>query len=103
MVRRIKSPQGCKVLQILMSPTVGRDYLEQNVTIPVIDSLYRSLTKQDQLYLTGDEMFLEHILDDEDKLSPTSATGWNVYCETDKASKATVPATDLITNSNGFT
>jgi hypothetical protein len=68
MVRRIKSPQGCKVLQILMSPTVAGDYLEQKVTIPVIDSFYRSLTKQDKLYVTRDEVFLEHILDDEDKL-----------------------------------
>ena len=76
-----------------------RDNLEENVTAPVLDSLYNSLTAQDQLYLAGDEMFLEHILDDEDKLSPTSVSGWNVYSETDKDSKGNVhPRTKLRTD-----
>jgi len=48
--------------------------------------------------LTGDEMFLEHILDDEGDLNPTSESGWNIYCKTDRASKATVADSKLRTD-----
>jgi hypothetical protein len=47
-----QNPKGMYSFAIFYE-TDTRDNLEQNVTAPVLDSLYKALTKEDKLYLTG--------------------------------------------------
>lgn len=79
----------------------SRDNLEQNIgqasTLnKVIEMQQKGSAK---FYLTGDEMFLEAILDGSGTLSPTSKRGWNIYHEDDVSSKQqTSPNTGLRTD-----
>lgn len=50
------------------------------------------------VYLTGDEMFLEHMLDGNGELSPTSQWGWNIYSKVNKAQKGAVSSSGLRTD-----
>ncbi|KAJ8050589.1 hypothetical protein HOLleu_03851 [Holothuria leucospilota] len=60
----------------------SRDNLEENLGFPDghLNREIQAAQQQDhQFFLSGDEMFLEHILGDEGELSPISSTGWNIY------------------------
>ena len=67
----------------------NRDNLEMNLGFPASsNTLFNSMLDNDhQFYLTGDEMFLESILDSSNELSPTSDTGWNIYSKCHKTYK----------------
>lgn len=43
--------------------------------------------KEDVFYLSGDEMFLEAMLDGSGELGPMTDSGWNIYRKCDKRSK----------------
>lgn len=70
-----------------------RDNLEENLEHGYSDWLNAFLqsNKQDgnEVFLTGDEMFLEHILDGVGELSPSSLEGWNLYTKVHKNQKGT--------------
>ena len=66
----------------------SRDNLEQNLGYPSkFDSVFKKCSEEkgDVFHLCGDEMFLEACLDGSDRLGPTTATGWNIYHEGNKA------------------
>ena len=65
----------------------SRDNLEDNLGFPCMaDQRFREM-KEDVFYLSGDEMFLEAMLDSSGELGPVTETGWNIYRKCDKKSK----------------
>lgn len=65
----------------------SRDNIEENLGFPCRnDQIFREMT-DDVFYLTGDEMFLEAMLDPCGELGPMTDTGWNIYRKCDKRSK----------------
>ncbi|KAJ8050283.1 hypothetical protein HOLleu_03423 [Holothuria leucospilota] len=80
----------------------SRDNLEENLDYGRTDWLNEYLkdmqNKGDAVYLTGDEMFLEHILDGSGELSPSSEYGWNIYSRVSKEQKSAVSVSGLRTD-----
>lgn len=80
----------------------SRDNLEENLGYGTTNWLNRYIKdRQDAgntVYLTGDEMFLEHMLDGNGELSPTSQCGWNIYSKVNKAQKSAVSSSGLRTD-----
>ena len=78
----------------------SRDNLEENLGVKgFLESFISDLPKNIQVLLCGDHMFLQNILGaDEDKLSPTSDEGWNLYSCTSKEHKKVVAKTGLRTD-----
>ena len=65
----------------------SRDNIEENLGFPCrSDQIFREMP-DDVFYLTGDEMFLEAMLDPSGELGPMTDTGWNIYRKCDKRSK----------------
>ncbi|KAJ8017695.1 hypothetical protein HOLleu_44709 [Holothuria leucospilota] len=64
------------------------DNLEENLEYKCSDWLNKFLDSQQTnggcIFLSGDEMFLEHILDGMNELSPSSLDGWNLYSKVHK-------------------
>ena len=62
-------------------------------------SLNQALSKheRDKFYLSGDEMFLEAVLDGEGVLGPMTETGWNIYRENNAKSKCETSKSGLRT------
>ena len=66
----------------------SRDNLEENLGMPCkLDECFKR-KPQDTFYLSGDEIFLEAVLNGSGELGPTTNTGWNIYHTCDKNSKA---------------
>lgn len=68
----------------------NRDNLEQNLGFPNswLNTFVQSKSKEgDTFYLTGDEMFLEAMVDGHGILGPTTVSGWNIYKEMSKDHK----------------
>ena len=78
----------------------SRDNLEENLGVKgFLESFISDLPKNIQVLLCGDHMFLQNILGaDEDKLSPTSDEGWNLYSCTLKEHNKVVAKTGLRTD-----
>lgn len=76
----------------------SRDNLEENLGFPssyLNDFFGAKMRRNNSFFITGDEMFLEALLDGNKVLSPTSDLGWNIYSETSLMSKE-------VTDSAGF-
>ncbi|KAJ8019772.1 hypothetical protein HOLleu_41495 [Holothuria leucospilota] len=73
-----------------------RDNLEENLEYRHSNWLntFLQCNRRDgnHVFLTGDEMFLEHILDGVGDLSPSSLEGWNLYAKTHKDQKTSTNA-----------
>ncbi|KAJ8035492.1 hypothetical protein HOLleu_22741 [Holothuria leucospilota] len=80
----------------------NRDSLEQNLGCDNSNWLNEFLSSRqkcgDEVFLTGDEMFLEHMLDGSGELSPSSDSGWNIYSKMRKEQKGDVAISGLRTD-----
>ena len=78
----------------------SRDNLEENLGHSLCpSSLHKALDKcdDDTFYLSGDEMFLEAVLDGDKSLGPTTETGWNIYRDSHVKSKCETSTSGLRT------
>lgn len=80
----------------------SRDNLEENLEFGYSDWLNCFVLSQQRsgnsVFLTGDEMFLEHVLDGLGDLSPASSEGWNLYTKVHKNNKTATATTGLRTD-----
>lgn len=68
----------------------SRDNLEENLEYPhcPLDVFFqKKMENNHTFYVTGDEMFLEALLDGNNQLNPTSSLGWNIYAQCSLESK----------------
>ena len=72
----------------------SRDNIEVNLGFEVLNPI----PNEHMFYLSGDEKFLEAILDGSSILSPTSGEGWNIYSKCSKNSKSDTGADGLRTS-----
>ena len=77
----------------------SRDNLEENLGSKNFISEYKSKhCTQSKFYLSGDEMFLEKMIDGSNILGPLSDCGWNIYSAWDKEHKSKVGSDGLRTS-----
>lgn len=81
----------------------SRDNLEENLGYPncPLDAFFlKKMQNNHTFYITGDEMFLEALLDGNKQLSPTSSEGWNIYSQSSLESKQSTSRNGLRTELN---
>ena len=88
---------------VLFYESDSRDNLEQNLTKPnflntFFEKLSLSASPKYYVYLSADEMFIDHILDGSDLICPLSPDHWNIYANTGIVQKDEVAPSGLRTD-----
>ena len=81
-----QNPQNIYPLNVFYKSD-SRDNLEDNLGFPCRADAIFSQMENDVFYLSGDEMFLEAMLDASGNLGPMTEDGWNIYRKCGKDSK----------------